>query len=67
MADNNAAKQLDYVFSLTDKIMGTADISSKAIKMILDAQMIDHLIQSQDVEDRKNLLMLGLKDKSEAE
>ena len=28
--------------------------------MMLDAQMIDQLIQRQDVEDRKRLLMLGL-------
>ena len=28
--------------------------------MMLDAQMIDHLIQRQDVEDRKRLLSLGI-------
>ena len=30
-----------------------------AIKMMLDAQMIDQLMQRQEVEDKKRLLMLG--------
>ena len=40
--------------------MGQNEWNSKAIKSLLDAQMIEHLIQRQDVEDRKNLMMLGV-------
>ena len=36
-------------------------VNTAAIKMILDAQMIEHLLSRQDVEDRKQLLLLGQK------
>ena len=42
-----------------DNCLEQNEINTNAIKMILDAQMIDHLMQRQDVEDRKNLLMIA--------
>ena len=36
-------------------------INTRAIKKMLDAQMIEQLVQRQDVEDRKRLLVLATK------
>lgn len=39
--------------------MNQNEWNSKAIKQMLDVQMIEHLVQRQDVEDRKKLMMFG--------
>ena len=37
------------------------EVNTRAIKYMLDAQMIEQLVQRQDVEDRKQLLVLAMK------
>lgn len=62
---STAASKADSAFNKIDTTIAEcykqAEINSTALKMLLEAQMIDHLILKQDVEDRKNLLMLGVK------
>ena len=36
-------------------------VNTQMIKMMLDAQMIEHLIQRQEVEDKKRLLVMAFK------
>jgi len=35
------------------------EINTRAIKMILDAQMIEQLLQRQEIEDRKQLMVMS--------
>lgn len=55
--------RINQTQALLDTCVQQSEHNTCAIKMVLDAQMIDHLIQRQDVEDRKRLLMLGPSDK----
>ena len=41
--------------------------NTKALKMVLDAIMIDQLILRQDVEDRKDMTVMGIKQGNEQE
>ena len=42
-----------------DQLIKQSDYNTMAIKMMLDAQMIDQLMQRQEVEDKNRILMLG--------
>ena len=65
MATNKTHDQFAAIKDLLDNVAHQNDYNTLAIKKMLDAQMIDQLIQRQDVEDRKRLLMLGV-DKPQA-
>ena len=43
-AENKVLLSVERVDNITSKCIGAAEVNSKAIKMILDAQMIDQLI-----------------------
>ena len=65
MATNKTHDQFAGIEDLLNSVAHQNDYNTLAIKKMLDAQMIDQLIQRQDVEDRKRLLMLGV-DKPQA-
>ena len=60
-----ASQRADTAFKKIDTTLKECqdhnESNLQAIKMVLDATMINHLIMKQDIEDRKNLLMLGSK------
>ena len=56
-------KMFKKIHESSDKIEDCVEqneVNTNAIKMILDAQMIEHLMQRQDVEDRKNIVLTAL-------
>ena len=59
LANDKADGLMKRLRQMLDYCMSQNQHNASAIKMMLDTQMIDHLIQRQDVEDRKQVLLMA--------
>ena len=61
LAQNRAVQNTDAIKAMLHGCENQNEVNTRAIKYMLDAQMIEQLVQRQDVEDRKQLLVLAMK------
>ena len=60
-ADKKNQEHIERVHAMIGGCENQNEINTRAVKMILDAQMIEQLVQRQDIEDRKHLLLMAQK------
>ena len=60
-ADSKNKEHIERVHSMIGGCENQNEVNTRAIKMILDAQMIEQLMQRQEVADRKQLLVMASK------
>ena len=60
LAENKQGAHVSIIENIVGACVSQNEHNTRALKMMLDAQMIDHIIQRQDVKDREKLLLLGV-------
>ena len=59
LATDKAIQNMEKIRSMLSGCENQNNINTRAIKMMLDAQMIEQIVQRQDIEDRKRILVLA--------
>jgi len=66
-ATEKAVNNFQSIEDIVARTLSENATNTKALKMVLDAIMIDQLILRQDVEDRKDMTVMGIKQGNEQE
>ena len=64
-ASERAVNNFNQIEDLMNKTLTENAVNTNALKLLLDAVMIDQLIARQDIEDRKQIAVMGTKPTNE--